>query len=125
MTQDLNRRHDDFDESGASLRRDGIERRWSIDHKIPVTLILTLILQTGAGVVFFTNLSNKVDKALELMAEFRAERYTKDDARRDRELYQAMLGTAAARDIEIDRRLDMIEREIAEHRKNTGNGHPK
>lgn len=95
--------------------------RWRIDHKVPITLIFTLLLQTGAGVAFFTNLSGKVDEALKLMAEFKAERYTKEDARRDREVYQLLINNIAAKDAEIARRVQDLETQMAEHRKEISN----
>lgn len=69
----------------------GTERRessrWHVGREIPIALIFALLIQTGAGVWFMSNLSSKVDRALEQLAEFRVERYTKEDARRDRELF--------------------------------------
>lgn len=65
-------------------------------------MIFTIVIQTGAGIWFMSQLSSKVDRALEQLSEFRAERYTKEDARRDRELY-----ILSNRDIE--RRLTEIE----------------
>jgi flagellar motor component MotA len=106
-------RNTDADDSEAIAGRK--PQHWRIGHEIPIALIVTLVIQTGAGVVFFTNLSNKVDAALNLLAEFRAERYTKEDARRDRELYQQMLQASQAADRETDRRLEAIERKIETH----------
>lgn len=85
---------------------DGSDRRdhpkWHVGREIPIALIFTIVIQTGAGIWFMSQLSSKVDRALEQLSEFRAERYTKEDARRDRELY-----ILSNRDIE--RRLTEIE----------------
>lgn len=84
----------------------GIDRRdhpkWHVGREIPLALIFTIVVQTGAGVWFMSQLSSKVDRALEQLSEFKAERYTKEDARRDRELY-----IQTNRDIE--RRLNEVE----------------
>lgn len=111
---------DDADEPQKKGRR--FEDRWHVGREIPIALILALVMQTGGGVWWASNMSSKLDMALQSLAEFRAERYTKDDARRDRELYQQIVEGMRARDIDIERRLATVERQ---HEAMTVNGKVK
>ena len=85
---------------------DGAERRkqekWHVGKEVPIAVLFTLVVQTGGGIWWLAQVSSKIDYAIATMQEFKAERYTRDDARRDREL-------AAQRDAEHDRRLASIE----------------
>ena len=85
---------------------DGQDRRkperWHVGKEVPLALLLTLALQTAGGVWWAASMSAKMDYAIQRMDEFARERYTREDARRDRELLQQ-------RDIEHDRRLTEIE----------------
>ena len=85
---------------------DGADRRkqekWHVGKEVPLAVLLTLMVQTGGGIWWLAQVSSKIDYAIATMQEFKAERYTRDDARRDREL-------AAQRDAEHDRRLAAIE----------------
>ena len=85
---------------------DGAERRkqekWHVGKEVPIAVLFTLVVQTGGGIWWLAQVSSKIDYAIATMQEFKAERYTRDDARRDREL-------AAQRDAEHDRRLAAIE----------------
>ena len=76
--------------------------KWHVGKEIPLALVLTLAIQTGGGVWWAASMSAKMDYAIAKMDEFARERYTREDARRDRELLQA-------RDSEHDRRLADIE----------------
>ena len=97
----------------------GIDRRehpkWHVGREVPLALIFTILVQTGAGVWFMSQLSSKVDRALEQLSEFKAERYTKEDARRDRELYIQSTRDLERRlnDVEAAGRTRMLEHEAA------------
>lgn len=88
------------DWDGAERRK--IEDRWHVGKEIPLAVLFTLVIQTGGGVWWLAQVSSKIDYAIVTMQEFKAERYTRDDARRDREL-------ASQRDAEHDRRLANLE----------------
>lgn len=85
---------------------DGQERRqqqrWHVGKEVPLALMLTLALQTAGGVWWAASVSAKLDYAIATMDQFSRERYTREDARRDRELLMQ-------RDAEHDRRLAEIE----------------
>jgi hypothetical protein len=68
-----------------------------------------LLLQTGGGVWWLAQMSSKIDRAVETLAEFKAERYTREDARRDRELLLTMIEQHRTRDAEQDRRITQME----------------
>lgn len=104
---------------------DGVDRRlpsqWHVAREIPIAVLLTLVLQTGAGVWFLASLSAKVDSTLETLREFRQERYTKADAERDRELFRQALAAMNAAHVDISRRLEKLESEAhPEERKAVG-----
>lgn len=84
---------------GADRRK---EERWHVGKEIPLAVLFTLIVQTGGGIWWLAQVSSKIDHAISTIQEFKVERYTKDDGRRDRELAQQ-------RDAEHDRRLAAIE----------------
>jgi hypothetical protein len=98
---------------------DGVNRRannWHVAREIPVAVVLTLIIQTIAGVVFFTNLSAKVDTALDTLREFKQERYTRLDAERDRALLLEIIGSMRAQHSDIYKRLESVEQKVDDHR---------
>lgn len=88
---------------------DVFDSRWHVGREIPLALIAALLIQTGGGIWWASTMTSKLDTALQTLAEFRAERYTKDDGRRDRELLVAQLETLKARDAEHDRRIEALE----------------
>lgn len=83
--------------------------RWHVGREIPIALIVALCLQTGGGIWWASSMSSKLDTALSSLAEFRAERYTKEDGRRDRELMLQVIDAQRQRDIEHERRLEALE----------------
>lgn len=91
----------------------GVERRahsrWHVGREIPIAVLFMLMLQTGGGVWWLAQMSSKIDRAVETLAEFKAERYTKDDARRDRELLLSLMNAAERRQSDYDRRMAQIE----------------
>jgi hypothetical protein len=104
---------DDFDGDSPKRRESDREQRWHIGKEIPLAVLLMLFIQTGGGVWWLAQVSSKIDYAIATMEEFKRERYTREDARRD-------LEAVRARDIEHDRRLGMIE----QSRYLNGNGRP-
>jgi uncharacterized protein HemX len=83
--------------------------RWHIAREIPLAVLVTLVLQTGAGIWFFGQMSARLDAAIEVIRELKIERYTREDARRDRELMAQMFQSLQLRDSEIALRLEKIE----------------
>jgi hypothetical protein len=95
--------------ASAPLNKQG----WHVVKDIPLVFIAAVLFQTAGFVWWMAQLSSNVSSLNAAFAEFKTERYTRDDARRDRELEdQKLAGFVASRnDIrnEIDRRLNSIE----------------
>jgi Tfp pilus assembly protein PilO len=87
---------DDLDEM------DRRESRWHVGKEIPIAVLLMLAVQTAGGIWWAASLSQKLDSVISQVAELRAERYTKEDARRDMELMKV-------RDTELERRIASME----------------
>lgn len=85
------------------------DSRWHIGKEIPLALIAAVVVQTAGGAMWLATLSNKVDSAIDQLKEFKADRYTKEDARRDRELTVLLIQSLQARDTEIERRVGLLE----------------
>ena len=51
----------------------------------------------------------KIDYAINTMQTFQTERYTRDDARRDKELFLAIQEAQRARTLETERRIAVLE----------------
>src|SRR5437763_1227333 len=102
-----------FDDSDAHDENRRSRDGWHVGREIPIAVIALLLVQTASGVWFMASLSNKVDLALSSIQEFKIERYTREDGRRDRELFQQMLGALSnanqVKSEEIDRRLSYLE----------------
>ena len=79
--------------------------RWHVGREIPLTMLATLIVQTGAAFWWASKLEAKIDSAIVTIAEFKAERYTRDDSRRDKELSLTVIESLRGRMSEIERRL--------------------
>lgn len=86
--------------------------RWHLGKDIPIALIVAVLLQTAGGIWWMAQLSSKIDNAIQTIGEFRAERYTREDARRDRELMDQKLEALRAADREYDRRISLGEGRI-------------
>lgn len=86
--------------------------KWHVGKEIPIVLILAVLAQTAGGIWWMAQLGAKLDSAVLSITEFKAERYTREDARRDRELLEQkfVLGTAADR--ELDRRISSMEQRV-------------
>ena len=98
------------DESGW----DGVERReggsrWHVGREVPIAVLIALLVQTAGGIWWLAQLSAKIDHAVSSITEFRVERYTREDARRDRELIVTLIEQVKQRDLEHERRMSAIE----------------
>jgi hypothetical protein len=89
---------------------DNEKERWHIGKEIPLAVLLMLFIQTGGGIWWLAQVSAKIDYAISTMEEFKRERYTREDARRDNELMVQRIESQRARDIEHERRIDSLER---------------
>lgn len=96
----------------ADVEKDELERRvdrWHVAKDIPVALILAVIVQTAGGIWWMAQLSGKIDYLIAAQTEFKAERYTREDARRDREFLEQKFTAGANADRELERRLGSLE----------------
>lgn len=82
---------------------------WHIAREIPIALVAAVVLQTVGGAMWLASLSNKVDAAIESLREFKVDRYTKEDARNDREYNKLLMQTLQIRDVELERRIQNME----------------
>lgn len=87
-------------------RRNVEPKRWHVGKEIPLAFLVAMIVQTVVFVSWFSDraarLEAKVDYVGEQMRDYRQERYTREDARRDQELMRQ-------RDVEHERRLTALE----------------
>lgn len=93
-------------DDGNELQHDRRARdRWHVGREIPLAMLVMVILQTAGGIWWLAQLSAKIDSAIATISEFRAERYTREDARRDRELLITLIDGLRAKDSELERRI--------------------
>lgn len=101
-----------------AVKYDGEERRekerWHVGKEIPITFVATVFLQTIVFVWSASGLYSKVENVVEQLKTFAVERYTKDDARRDKELMLLVVDALKSRDGEIERRMLRCEQHIAD-----------
>lgn len=88
---------------------------WHVAHDIPVALIITLALQTAGAIWWASGLSSKLDRAIEQIQEFKADRYTKEDGRRDQALLFQMLESLRQSDRDLERRVLNCEQSVYEN----------
>lgn len=86
------------------------QEKWHVGKEVPIAVLFTLLVQTGGGIWWLAQVSAKIDYAIAAMAEFKADRYTQADARRDLELLRS-------HDNEHDRRLAVLESQLEAMRK--------
>lgn len=77
--------------------------KWHIGKEIPLALLFLMAGQTGVGIWWAATQTAKVDTLIQMVAEFKGNQYTKDDARRDNEL-------STTRHQENKRRIEVLER---------------
>lgn len=82
-----------------------MERRtekWHVGKEVPLALIFAIGAQSVGAIWWAANISNKLDSLTVQIAEFKAERYTREDARRDSALVHQRFS-------DIERRLNVCE----------------
>lgn len=84
--------------------------RWHVGKEIPLAMIAAVLLQTLFGAVWLAKLDFKIDSALQQLSEYKSDRYTASDARKDREIFLQVVESLKQRDADHDRRLDALER---------------
>lgn len=102
----------DAEEKAARYQRRGYDR-WHIEKKISLGVIGFLLVQTVAFVVFMTRLSGNVETLIKGQDEYKIERYTREDARRDRELYTVLFDNSRRERNELERRLSILENAVS------------
>lgn len=100
---------------GTERREPERNERWHIGKEIPLAVLVVLLIQTGGGIWWLAQLGGKLDFAVATIQEFKAERYTRDDARRDFELARQRDGDAERRIADIERKHNDIEAMIRQH----------
>ncbi len=83
--------------------------RWHVGKEIPIALVMVLIGQTIGFIWSISGLYSKVDVLVVNFAEFKQERYTKEDARRDQQLVTLIVEAQRQRDNEQERRISILE----------------
>lgn len=98
---------DEFDDE--LMREHFVERRrrepWRVAHDIPIALIATLVAQTAGAIWWASGVTSKLDRAIEQIGEFKQDRYTKEDGRRDQALLFQMLESLRQSDRDLERRV--------------------
>lgn len=89
-----------------------MQDRWHIAKDIPLALILAVIFQTSGFIWWMAQLSSKVDVVVGTVQEFKTERYTREDARRDRELLDTKFQASKISDGDLERRITAAESRI-------------
>ena len=102
MVNDAHRRHSD---------------RWHVGREIPIAMIGAMVFQTAGAIWWLSQLSFKLDSAIQQIAEYKVDRYTKADAVKDRELMLQIVEAQRQRDAEHDRRIGALEKVIEDGRK--------
>lgn len=80
--------------------------KWRVGKEIPIVLVAAVVVQTAGGIWWMAQLSGKLDAAVATIVEFKSERYTRDDARRDRELLDQKMTVGVTRGNELERRIN-------------------
>jgi hypothetical protein len=91
-------------------RRVREKERWHIGKEVPITFVATIFVQTLIFVWAASGLYTKVENVVDQLKTFAVERYTKEDARRDKELMLLVIDSLKTRDNEIERRILKLER---------------
>jgi hypothetical protein len=84
-------------------------RQWHVGKEIPLALVAVLLIQTVGVIWWIAGLSNRVENLVTVVSEMRQERYTKDDARRDRDIVNMVVDAQRQRDSEQERRISILE----------------
>ena len=84
-------------------------RRWHVGKEIPIALVGALLVQTVGLVWSIAGLYNRVDNLVLVTNKMENERYTKEDARRDRDIVNMLVDAQRQRDNEQERRISIME----------------
>lgn len=90
-------------------RRDRSREKWHVGKEVPIAFLAAVIMQTLGGIWWAAQLSAKIDSAIATITEFKLERYTKEDARRDAALFLQIIEQQRQSDREHERRIAAIE----------------
>jgi hypothetical protein len=93
------------DEQLVERRRPPRREPWHVAHDIPIALIATLLVQTAGAIWWASGVTAKLDRAIEQISEFKQDRYTKEDGRRDQALLFQMLEGLRQSDRDLERRV--------------------
>ncbi len=104
----INRTKRAGDRNGDESHRRSTDH-WHIGKEIPIAFVGAVLLQTVALVFWIAQLSSEVKFASAQMIEFKNERYTREDSRRDRDLDEQKRQTQKLLDEGIQRSLNAIE----------------
>jgi hypothetical protein len=105
-------------------RRQRKHEPWHAVFDIPVALILTIGVQSAGAVWWASGVTSKLDRAIEQIQEYKADRYTKEDGRRDQALLFQMLESLRQSDRDLERRVLNCE-QILYDAPDRGNGKRK
>lgn len=86
-----------------------VSDRWHFGKEIPIVLVLAVLAQTAGGIWWMAQLSSKIDAAVANISEFKTERYTREDARRDRLILDQQFTGGQTADRELERRINSLE----------------
>jgi hypothetical protein len=102
---------EDFEDTfqGPDRRR---REKWHVGKEIPIAFVLTIVAQTAIFVWNASKLDAKVEYVVDQLKQFAAERYTREDARRDREMTLLLVDQMKTRDVEMERRMLKCEQVI-------------
>jgi hypothetical protein len=100
------------DENGINSAARPAAERWRIAKDIPIAVVGAVILQTLFLVVWITNLSGTVNAVVANQLDFKNQQYTRDDARRDRELIDQKMITRDTIAAEQMRHIGQLEGRI-------------
>lgn len=93
-----------------------LERRatdhWHVDKRIPLMLFVAVIGQTAGGIWWMSQMASELKIAVSAITEFKTERYTREDARRDRELIEQKFELLKSADRELERRINLNENRV-------------
>lgn len=98
-------RHYSSDNGNGNGNGNGLGR-WHVGKEVPIVLIAAVLVQTAGGIWWMAQLSGKLDAAVVTIVEFKSERYTREDARRDRELIEQKMAVGVTRGNELERRIN-------------------
>lgn len=83
--------------------------QWRISKDIPISVVGFIVLQTILLTWFLAGQSAKLTAVVDDNTNAKAAAYTKDDARKDRELMDSKLINVQNKEDEITRRMALIE----------------